>query len=96
MASECEVQAVVIDMGSLACKAGFAGDDAPRATVATVVGRPTGSAQGRGRSACVGNDAQRAEGRGEALEVVHAMEQGVVADWDAMEAVLQQHAPAAR
>ena len=35
-----EVTAVVIDNGSGTCKAGFAGDDAPRASFPAVVGRP--------------------------------------------------------
>lgn len=35
-----EVTAVVIDNGSGICKAGFAGDDAPRTVFPTVVGRP--------------------------------------------------------
>lgn len=35
-----EVTAVVIDNGSGTCKAGFAGDDAPRSVFSTVVGRP--------------------------------------------------------
>ncbi len=35
-----EVTAVVIDNGSGLCKAGFAGDDAPRSVLPTVVGRP--------------------------------------------------------
>lgn len=37
---EDEVQAVVIDNGSGYVKAGFAGDNAPRAVIETVVGRP--------------------------------------------------------
>ena len=35
-----EVQALVIDNGSGTIKAGFAGEDAPRAVFPTVVGRP--------------------------------------------------------
>jgi actin beta/gamma 1 len=35
-----EVAAIVIDGGSALCKAGFAGDDAPRAVFPSVVGRP--------------------------------------------------------
>jgi actin beta/gamma 1 len=35
-----EVSAIVIDNGSGMCKAGFAGDDAPRAVFSSVVGRP--------------------------------------------------------
>ena len=35
-----EVQSIVIDNGSGMCKAGFAGDDAPRAVFPSIVGRP--------------------------------------------------------
>ena len=35
-----EISAVVIDNGSGMCKAGFAGDDAPRAVFPALVGRP--------------------------------------------------------
>eukprot|EP00808_Paulinella_micropora_P014033 g67267.t1 len=35
-----EVQALVVDNGSGMCKAGFAGDDAPRAVFLSIVGRP--------------------------------------------------------
>ena len=35
-----EVPALVVDNGSHTCKAGFAGDDAPRAVFPSVVGRP--------------------------------------------------------
>lgn len=35
-----ELSALVVDNGSGMCKAGFAGDDAPRAVFPSVVGRP--------------------------------------------------------
>ena len=35
-----EVSALVVDNGSGMCKAGFAGDDAPRAVFPSIVGRP--------------------------------------------------------
>ena len=37
---EDEVASIVIDNGSGMCKAGFAGDDAPRAVFPSIVGRP--------------------------------------------------------
>ena len=37
--SEDEIAALVIDNGSGMCKAGFAGDDAPRAVFPSLVGR---------------------------------------------------------
>ena len=41
MAAEAEPLALVLDCGTGWTKAGFAGDDAPRAVFPTVVGRPT-------------------------------------------------------
>lgn len=38
--SDDDVAALVIDNGSGMCKAGFAGDDAPRAVFPSIVGRP--------------------------------------------------------
>lgn len=35
-----DVAALVVDNGSGMCKAGFAGDDAPRAVFPSLVGRP--------------------------------------------------------
>ena len=40
MSDEEVVAAIVIDNGSGRCKAGFAGEDAPRAVFSSVVGRP--------------------------------------------------------
>ena len=40
MASAEDVTSLVIDNGSGMCKAGFAGDDAPRAVFPSIVGRP--------------------------------------------------------
>ncbi|KAH3765363.1 Regulator of chromosome condensation/beta-lactamase-inhibitor protein II [Pelomyxa schiedti] len=56
-----EVQALVIDNGSGMCKAGFAGDDAPRAVFPSIVGRPrhTQVMAGMGnKDAYVGDEAQ--------------------------------------
>ena len=44
-----EVQALVIDNGSGMCKAGFAGDDAPRAVFPSIVGRPRHQVKGMER-----------------------------------------------
>jgi len=35
-----EVRSIVIDNGSGTCKAGFSGDDAPRAVFSSVIGKP--------------------------------------------------------
>ena len=59
MAEEGEVSALVVDNGSGMVKAGFAGDDAPRAVFPSIVGRPrhTGVMVGMGQKVrwlCVG------------------------------------------
>lgn len=40
MCDDADTSALVIDNGSGMCKAGFAGDDAPRAVFPSIVGRP--------------------------------------------------------
>jgi actin-related protein len=45
-----DVSALVVDNGSGMCKAGFAGDDAPRAVFASVVGRPRYQARKKTKS----------------------------------------------
>jgi actin-related protein len=45
-----DVSALVVDNGSGMCKAGFAGDDAPRAVFASVVGRPRYQARKKPKS----------------------------------------------
>ena len=78
---------VVIDNGSGMCKAGFAGDDAPRSVFSTVVGRPkvpgimVGLDQ---KEVYVGDEAQQKRG---VLKIEHPIEHGIVANWDDMEKV---------
>ena len=82
-----EVTAVVIDNGSGTCKAGFAGDDAPRSVFSTVVGRPkvpgimVGLDQ---KEVYVGEEAQQKRG---VLKIETPIEHGIVTNWDDMEKV---------
>jgi actin len=71
--------AIILDNGSAYLKAGFAGDDAPRAVVPSVVGRsrhdPT--------DVSVGDDALSRRG----VTLRYPVEHGVVVHWDDMERV---------
>jgi len=86
-ASEVEISAAVIDNGSGLCKAGLAGEDAPKSVFPSVVGKPkmqgllVGTDQ---REAYVGDEAIYKRG---VLNLYHPIEHGLVTNWDDMEKI---------
>ena len=73
--------ALVIDNGTSTVKAGFSGDDSPKAMVLNIVGRVKNSDL---KEFHVGDEALCRCG---ILRIIHPMEEGVVTSWDDMERV---------
>ncbi|KAM0677305.1 hypothetical protein BDAP_001159 [Binucleata daphniae] len=82
-----ELLALVIDNGSGMCKAGFAGDDAPRSVFPSIVGRPRhqGIMVGMGqKDVYVGDEAQAKRG---ILNLRYPIKNGIVNNWEDMEKI---------
>ncbi|KRX00350.1 hypothetical protein PPERSA_10849 [Pseudocohnilembus persalinus] len=81
------VPAIVIDNGSGFCKAGIAGDDAPRSQVPTVIGRPKQPGLMVGmdqKDTYVGNEV---ESKHEVLNLSYPIDNGEIQNWDDMEKI---------
>ncbi|KAK6170051.1 hypothetical protein SNE40_018537 [Patella caerulea] len=82
-----DLQALVIDNGSGMCKAGFAGDDAPRVVFPSIIGRPKYSTVMLGgylKDGYIGDEAQSLRG---VLSLEYPIKHGIVCNWDDMEKI---------
>ncbi|XP_060576248.1 actin, cytoplasmic-like [Ruditapes philippinarum] len=90
-AQDDDIPAVVIDNGSHLCKAGFAGDDAPRSIIPPLIGRPRYMYENwmvgmDGKDAFIGDEIQN---KRDVLAINQPIKKGIITDWDDMEKIWQ-------
>lgn len=81
------MSAVVIDVGSGLCKAGFAGDDSPRLVFPSIVGRARHSGTMVGATVQDAFVGYEADTRRTLLSLNYPIEHGVVTAWDDLEKI---------
>ena len=79
--------AVVVDNGSAIIKAGFSGQDSPRAVFPSVVGRPKANAANIGADDLDVYVGYKAVAKRGVLDLACPIEHGIVTSWDAMERI---------
>ena len=77
-----EAAAILLDNGTGMIKAGFAGDDSPKAVFPAIIGRQ--NRRGQPSSYVIGDEAHS---KCDELTLSFPLEHGVVTDWDGMEAI---------
>lgn len=106
-----EVAAIVLDLGSHTCKAGYAGEDAPKAVFPSVVGsieqtgmadavKVEGDLESSDAKMNVNLDSEKSKSkrklyvgsqalgyRRDFMEVIPALKDGIVADWDVVDSI---------
>lgn len=77
---ENDIAVLVVDNGTDFCKAGFAGDDAPRAVLPSIVGTPSVRLEYQ-------SGGHRAIERRSMLRLRYPIQRGIITDWNCMEEV---------
>jgi actin beta/gamma 1 len=82
-----DISAIVIDNGSDTCKAGFAGDEDPRAIFPSIVGRPPHqgvTVEMEEKDAYIGDEAKS---KSHLLTLKYPIEHRIITNWDDMEKI---------
>ena len=80
--------ALVLDVGSTLCRAGFSGEEAPRTTFPTIIGRPPDSGGENDEvNFAVGEEARKKRDTA-GFKLSCPLQRGVVSSWDDMENIL--------